>query len=82
MAGQTVTNTEICILNNNITKWFNMNASMLRNGEIKIFILLTDMTEKKTNQIKININNEKRKDKLKSHIKNFRHTIQEEYGVN
>ena len=81
LKGYTITGVEMSISKNKICKWFNMNGSMLKNGESKIFLLLTDITEKKKTEIRKNIDEERKKDTIKNHIKNLRQTIQE-HGEN
>jgi len=81
MEGKTVTNVEISLSKGTTFKWVSMNASMFKNGHQKIFVLLTDISQKKRKELEKLIKTEKNRDKLKNNIMSLRKKIKN-YGKN
>jgi len=74
--GQTINAVEISLEKGVIFKWFSFNASMFINGCTKIFVLLTDITDKKKQEFQKIIKQEKKRDKLRNNIQSLRDTIE------
>lgn len=66
--GERVKGFELQIKFNNNKKWVEMHSSAIVNGENKIFLLLTDIQDRKHKEFMRLIQKEKKKDKLKNEI--------------
>ncbi len=75
MKGKTVTNVELSLTKKSAFKWVSMNASLFNNGYKKVFVLLTDISNKKRKEMEQLIQKEKRRDKLRNNIRDLRKTI-------
>lgn len=56
--------------------WIRINANIMENGKKSIFCIIKDITDKKIEEFKKYINDQKHKDKLKQNITNIRNKIQ------
>ena len=77
MQGRTIINLELSLHYENVSKWVNMNVSLIENGEKKIFCLMTDISRRKIEEQKKMIEKERHKDSLKKHILQLRSKIKE-----
>jgi PAS domain S-box-containing protein len=73
--GQNVNCVELLLVKNSVPKWVSINASMMSNGESSVFIIITDITERKVKEFKSIIEREKSRDKLRNNIKGLRDKI-------
>jgi PAS domain S-box-containing protein len=74
--GQTVNAVEIALTKKDAFKWVSLNASLFDNGGSKVFILLTDITERKRADYENLIAREKSRDKIMNNIRNMRNAIE------
>jgi len=80
--GQTLKCVEIALMEDKCLRWVSMNASLFKNGGRKIFILLTDITERKRKEFERLIVKEKHRDKLRNNIRDLRETMAKKMGEN
>ena len=76
LKGKTVNAVEIALTKKDTFRWVSLNASMLQNGCKKVFVLLTDITERKRKEFERLIHREKYRDKIRNNIKDIRNTIE------
>jgi len=74
--GQTVNAIEIALAKKDAFKWVSLNASLFCNGGSKVFILLTDITERKRADYEHLIAREKSRDKIRNNIRDIRNAIE------
>ncbi len=73
--GETVNGIDVALTNNSVRRWVSINASMIKNGGEKIFILMTDISVRKNKELAKLIEKEKNRDRLRSNIKELRNQI-------
>jgi hypothetical protein len=71
--GSAIHNVEIAILNfKKKMIWLSVEANMIENGEIKIFCILRDISDRKCHEIEGYIKQQKSKDRLRQNITEIR----------
>ena len=73
--GQTVNCAEISLTKGKIFKWVSFNASMMKNGDVKVFLLMSDITDRKKREFEKLIEKEKHRDRLRDKIRDLRNKI-------
>lgn len=74
-SGETINSVEISLSKNGVFKWVSLNASMIQNGGEKVFMLMSDISRKKNEEIKGIIDKAKKRDKLIHNIRDIKQSL-------